>query len=412
MPDMLSDPERRRDMITSDIDVSKPVGVIETVERPQVEATPHHGLVRLLQGGDIQLVGLLAFWLALGALFDVLTGGLFFTPLNLASLGQEVATLGVVSIAVSMVIIMGQFDLAIGGAVALTGAILGELLIVHNWPIPAAFAFTLAVGLVLGALEGILIVQMTRLQFAVASFIVTLGGMLAYPGLTVLILPDTVSPFPEFVFNIATTALRPPWAYLAIVAVAAATYILASPRGPLVWFIIVLSSLVLAWVATTQGIPTLVLIVIVLVFVVEFVMQKTIYGRYLYAIGGNREAARLNGINVNKFTLIAFVAMGAFYALAGLMASARLDAASPQVDQSLALNGIAAAAIGGVSLLGGRGRPARALIGALILGTLINGFDLMNFPSLWQMVASGPILVLAVWVDLYLRQRQRHRQRT
>jgi ABC-type xylose transport system permease subunit len=372
-------------------------------------------VVRLLRqlgaASDLQLVGLLIFWLGLGLLFHILSGGLFFTPLNLAELGDQTATLAVASIGVSMVIIMGQFDLALGGAMALGGAVLGSSLISSSWPLALGLGLTLLVCLGLGALEGLVIVRISNLGFAVASFIVTLGASLAYPGLTLLILPETVAQFPSFISSIATSAIPAPEAYIVIALTCAGIWLSASPRGVLVWLLIILTGVGLGWMVSSQGLPTPVVIVIALVFLVEFAMQKTIFGRYLYAIGGNREAARLTGINVNAYIFVGFVVMGLFYALTGLLSVARLNSASPQVDQTFTLNAIAACAIGGVSLLGGRGRPGRALLGALILGTLVNGFNLMNLPSLWQQVASGPILIVAVWVDLVLRRRQQRRHK-
>jgi ABC-type xylose transport system permease subunit len=358
-------------------------------------------LGHLVSMGELQVLGLLIFWLGLGLVFHIL---------NLAGLGGQVATLAVAALGMSMVIVMGQFDLAVGAGMALSGAFIGTLLITDGWPLPLGLAATLAIFLGLGALEGVLIVRLSRLGFAVASFIVTLGAMLAYPGLTLLVLPETVAQFPSFIFGIATSAVPAPIAYLIIALACVGIYAIASPRGLVVWMLIILTGGGLSWVATSQGLPTPVIVVMALAFLIEFVMQKTIYGRYLYAIGGNREAARLMGIDVYRYVLVGFIVMGAFYALTGLLNVARLDSASPQVDQTFTLNSIAACAIGGVSLLGGRGRPGRALLGALILGTLVNGFNLMNLPSLWQQVASGPILIVAVWVDLVLRRRQQNRQ--
>ncbi|HEX5498837.1 MAG TPA: hypothetical protein VFX03_06415, partial [Thermomicrobiales bacterium] len=148
----------------------------------------------LVGDDNLSLYGVMLATAAIWLVFQILTDRLFLTPINLANLARQTAVLGVAAAATSLVIIMGEFDLAIGAAQALTTSIFGVLLISHGWSVPAAIVLTVAVGVGLGLLEGFLIVTLSGLGFSVASFIITLGGMLAYGGLALLVLPESISP--------------------------------------------------------------------------------------------------------------------------------------------------------------------------------------------------------------------------
>lgn len=357
------------------------------------------------------LLATILIWLA----FQALSDNLFLTQINLSNLARQTAVLGVAAAAVSLVIIMGEFDLSIGAAQALTTSIFGVLIVAQHWDPLAAAVATLVVGVGIGAGQGLLIVTLSRLGFRVASFIITLGGMLAYAGIALLILPQSVSPMPRSVARLNTDTVPPAIALPLIVLGGIA---LAAPRvgrvvrGRSGWgresaalVVIAAATGLLAYVSSGRGLPILLAITLACVALLDYLTQATVYGRHCYAIGGNRVSARLVGIRVGRTILVAFAILGAFYALLGVLSAARLNAAVPSVGGSLALQAIASAAIGGVSLVGGRGRPSQALLGALVISSLTNGLQLLNVLSLWQDITAGIVLVLAVYFDVLVRNR-------
>lgn len=364
---------------------------------------------------SLSLYGVLAATALIWIVFQVLTDNLFLSQINLANLARQTAVLGVAAAAVSLVIIMGEFDLAIGAAQALTTSIFGVLVVTRDVDLVIAAVVTLLVGIGLGFGQGLLIVTLSRLGFKVSSFIITLGGMLAYGGLALLVLPQSISPMPSSVSAINTGVIP---REVAVPLVLLGGVLLAAPRllriawgrsslGQHATALVVIAALVLllAYVANGRGLPRLLAVTLACAAVLDFLTQSTVYGRHCYAIGGNRASARVVGIRVERTVLVSFVVLGAFYALLGILSAARLNAAVPTVGGSLALQAIASAAIGGVSLVGGRGRPSQALLGALVISSLTNGLQLLNVLSLWQDVTSGVVLVLAVFFDVLVRNR-------
>lgn len=364
---------------------------------------------------EIQLYGLAVALLAIVVAFDVLSGGLYLSVINMANLGRQVAILGVAAAGVTTVIIMGEFDLSIGGATALISSIVGILTIVDNAPGWLAFAVGMAAAATVGLLQGYLISRLARSGFRVASFIVTLAGMLAYPAVALLILPQAAAPLPGWFAQVGTANVAPSVSVLLVVATAAAAVALLALQLvhgqrrlrsvlPAVVFVVLLTPFMLH-LGAHVGIPVLLLICLTWVLVMEVITQQTVFGRHLYAIGGSRQNARLLGIDVVRTTMLGFLVMGLTYFLCGTLTLARLDAASPLIGQGLELQAIAAAAIGGVSLVGGRGRPYNALLGAAIIVGLTNGLNLLNVPALFQNITTAIVLVAAVWFDVTIRNR-------
>jgi ABC-type xylose transport system permease subunit len=364
---------------------------------------------------DIQLYGLIAAILLVGVVFQVATNGIFLGPFNLSNLGRQLAVLGVAAAGVTVVITMGEFDLSTGGAMVLIVTVIGALVIVQEQPGWIALPVGLLVGLGIGVMQGFLIYRLTKIGFRTASFIITLAGMMAYPALGLLILPQAAAPLPEWYAQVGTASVPGVIAApLLIVGAILGVVLLIQPVrqgkrsfGSVLPAII---TLVLVMIPMTQmtlsrGFPWLLVICLAWVLVVEIVTQLTVFGRHLYAIGGNRQNARLTGIDIGRTTIIAFTVMGFVYWLTGAMTLARLNAASPVIGGELALQAIAAAAIGGISLVGGRGRPYQALLGAVVITGLANGLNLLNVPSLWQNVLTGVVLVVAVWFDVWVRNR-------
>jgi ABC-type xylose transport system permease subunit len=375
---------------------------------------------------NLQLYGLLGAILATVVVFQILTHGIFLTPENLYDLGKQVAILGVAAAGVTCVLIMGEFDISTGGAVAFIASLLGALLIqrvditssvaaTSNVPGWIALPIGLLAALMIATINGFVITRLARSGFRTASFIVTLAGFLAYPALAILVLPNAAAPTPSYIGALGREAVPGVIATPLILLAAAAgifSLIRSVRHGRRSWGgvapgIIVIGVLLLPLLllSTSRGMPWMLVVCVAAVGVLEIVTQMTVFGRHAYAVGGNRQDARLSGVNIARTIKIGFLIMGLVYFLDGVLYLARLDAASPLIGRGLELRSIAAAAIGGVSLAGGRGRPYQALLGAFVIVGLANGFNLMNLPTLWQDVVTGIVLVSAVWFDVGVRNR-------
>lgn len=400
---------------TADTTPPEPAAVAPDAPAPGRDAQAAEPVRRSGLAQDVQLYGLLGAIVVVGFLFEILTGGIFLAPFNLANLGRQLSVLGVAASGVTIVITMGEFDLSVGGAMVLITTIIGSLLIVNNIPGYIGLPIGLLVGLGIGLMQGVLILQLTKIGFRVASFIVTLAGMMAYPALGLLILPQAAAPLPDWYAAVGAAVvpgeIAAPLLLLGAIAAAALMVRLVrhgkrSARSVVPAFVVMVLVLIpLMQMTISRGFPVLLVICLAWVLLVEIVTQMTVFGRHLYAIGGNRQNARLAGINIARTGVLAFTIMGFVYFLTGAMTLARLNAASPVIGGELALQAIAAAAIGGISLVGGRGRPYQALLGAIVIVGLANGLNLKNVPSLWQSVLTGVVLIAAVYFDVWVRNR-------
>lgn len=372
-------------------------------------ATSRH----LLRNYTLLLV-LAVVWLA----FQVLTDNIFLTPRNLSLLALQSSIVSLAAISAVMLIVTRNFDLSVGSAVALVGTVLAVLTVrAHVNPWLACLA-ALAVGLAMGAWQGLWV---TRL--GVSSFIVTLAGLLYFRGLSMIVADGaTIAPLPESLTAFATGFLNPRASIaLTIAAVAAllafrAADVHRSHQLGLVaafWPLVLRGAIPIVgagaaavWIASFQGFPHLVLVVAVCATAAHLVMTRTRYGAQLYAIGGNPEAARLAGIDVRRAVFIDFVIAGLAYGITGIALTARVSGSVPgSAGLFLELDAIAAAIIGGTALAGGRGTIFGALLGALLMGSLNNGLSLMNVETFYQDTVRGVVLLLAVAVDQLGRRR-------
>jgi D-xylose transport system permease protein len=354
---------------------------------------------------------LIAIW----AVFHYTTGQTFLGARNLSKLLQQSAVTGVLSVGMLMVIVAGQIDLSVGSVVGFAG---GVAAMTQGWGVLPSLAMAIVIGLVIGALHGALVAYVN-----IPAFIVTLGGMLAWAGVTLglmkgetitLVLPAFRSIGEQFVAPMIGNAL----ALVAIALIVWSTLRRNSarrrhnlPTSSLVATVmrIALPSIVIAlfvYLMNKQGgVPISVLIMLVVAMAGAFVTQNTTFGRYLYAIGGNPDAARLSGISLRRHILSAFCIMGALAGLAALIHTARQGSAAPEAGKLMELDAIAACVIGGTSLMGGRGTVFGAILGALIMASLDNGMSLLNFQSYVQPIVKGTVLVAAVGFDMLSRQR-------
>jgi D-xylose transport system permease protein len=346
------------------------------------------------------VAALVAIWIV----FSVATDGTFLLPRNLSLLARQMAVTSILAIGMVLVIVAGQIDLSVGAMSGLLGALWALGLVALGLPIAAATVATLSIGAGLGALQGTLVAWLR-----IPPFIVTLGGMLVFQG-AMLGLTRGVSIAPPRASLTIGQAYLPPQASWIVAATAALGCVIAATRSRgnhrRRWGGIALLVLGLAWMMNAyEGIPVPVLLVVALAATFTLVAHRTPFGRHLYAIGGNREAAFYSGIPIERRIIGVFTAMGILCGVAGIVLTARVGAATPEAGRMMELDAIAAAVIGGSSLLGGQGTVWGALLGALVMASLDNGMSLMNTEAFWQPILKGPILVAAVAADMVARRR-------
>ncbi|HJZ83524.1 MAG TPA: sugar ABC transporter permease [Pyrinomonadaceae bacterium] len=341
--------------------------------------------------------------------------GLFLGAVNFSKLLQQMAVTGVLAVGMLMVIVSGNIDLSVGAVVGLAGGIAA---LTQGWGLVPCLALAIIVGVAIGALQGTLVAY-----FNIPAFIVTLGGLEAWRGVILKLtkgatipveLPvfrslgrDFIDPRIGFVLaalgvaGIAWSNIRRQRARqrhgLPPVSVGALVARIAIPSLAIVGFIFLMNQ--------AGGVPIPVIFLLAVALAGAFLTANTTFGRYLYAIGGNPDAARLSGINLKRYVLAAFCVMGALAGLASILHTARVGSASPDAGTLMELDAIASCVIGGTSLMGGRGTVFGAVLGALILASLDNGMSLLNVENWAQYVVKGGVLVAAVGFDMFGRRK-------
>lgn len=368
----------------------------------------------------------LAFYLAV-YLKTVFTGSgsnphLFFHPDNVANLLGQAALVGILACGMTLVIVSGHIDLSVGSMLGMLGAIAAFLMSDQIGPgfNPAVAALVaIGVGIVLGSLQGAIVAWIH-----VPAFVVTLGGLMAYRGVLLIVAKSTIPIDSVLVNSLGAGVLRPSLAYflVSILLVVYGWILYASRRamkskqidpGPAVsflapWIIMALVSLgTVTWLTRSTGVPLRFLVMIVLAISVHFLATRFRFGRHVYAIGGNREAALYSGIHVEWHLVGVFALMGGIAGLAGLVSSGIQMAADAGAGDLMELYAIAACVIGGTSLAGGKGSVLGSILGALIMATIRNGLSCLGVASAGEKIVLGLILVAAVGFDLALSERRR-----
>jgi len=373
------------------------------------------GKLRLL---NLQVLVMLAAILLIMLFFTWMTDGAYLSARNVSNLLRQTAITGILAVGMVFVIISAEIDLSVGSMMGLLGGAAAIFDVWLGWPLPLTIAVTLLMGLLLGTWNGWWVAYRK-----VPSFIVTLAGMLAFRGILVGITNGTtVAPTTPamsqigqsylsdgvgFGFGIAGLALFMLWQWrlrlrrqqLGLTQSAAGSTVARQALTA----VLVLGAI---WLLNDyRGVPTPVLLLALLLLGGMFMATRTAFGRRIYAIGGNLDAARLSGINVARTKLAVFAINGVMVAIAGLILSSRLGAGSPSAGNIAELDAIAACVIGGTSLAGGVGSVAGAVMGAFIMASLDNGMSMMDVPTFWQYIVKGAILLLAVWMDTATRRR-------
>ncbi|MFT4124416.1 MAG: sugar ABC transporter permease [Microbacteriaceae bacterium] len=375
---------------------------------------------RRVRGGELGslpvVVGLVVIWAVFGILDPT-----FFSPFNLVNLTLQSAATGTIAVGIVLVLLLGEIDLSVGSVSGLSAAIIGTLFVGAGWSIWLTILVALAAGAAIGLLYGLLFTR-----FGVPAFVVTLAGLLAFLGVQLLVLGPDGSiniPFKSGIVQFASQTFLPDWASYALVVIAAAVYALSLARrsqsrrraglsgmnaGGIALragALLVLTGAVAVYLNQGRGIGAIFLVFIAVVVIANYALTRTRWGRYLYAIGGNVEAARRAGIRVRSVYVSVFVLCSTLAALGGILAAARLGAASQQSGSGdTNLNAIAAAVIGGTSLFGGRGSAYSALLGIIVITSISNGLNLLSLDSSVRYMITGAVLVLAVIVDSLSRR--------
>jgi D-xylose transport system permease protein len=371
-----------------------------------------------LMRGDLGFVPVLLTLAVITVYFQVTTTGVFLQARNLSNLTQQIVVICLLSTAAVLVLLLGEIDLSLAAVAQTCAAIMAVLSVYQNWNPWLAILVGLLVGTAIGLVNGFFIAVLR-----VPSFIVTLAGSIGYAGLLLLVLgrQTTLVVRDPTIRSLAPTYLDPIWGW-GIPLVLVVLYGLGlwfeqqrrsrvglpvkplSQLGLQIGFVLVITLVAVFLFQSYQGVPQSVLISLLVIVAFWLLLKKTPFGRHLYAVGGNAEAARRAGINVVGMKLAVFALASTLAALAGIMLTSRSTAVATQISSTLLLNAIAAAVIGGVSLFGGRGSVWAVVLGALIIGSLDNGLDLLNQDQSVKAIVQGAVLLLAVTVDAIARR--------
>lgn len=359
--------------------------------------------------GALILIWLLFYWQ---------TGGTFLTPRNLSNLMLQTSVTGILAVGMLMVILAGQIDLSVGSVLGLAGGVAAIALTNWEYGLVVSILLAIAVGVIIGLIHGTL-----TAYFNIPAFIVTLGGLLAWRGAIKGISRSETVPVGDPTFKLIGQGNLDPlsgWviAGIGILLVLFLAYRRAQaqkdyglgdanyggellkavlPIGVIIGFIYVMNS--------SDGVPLPVLIFLCVAIFGVFITNSTTFGRYLYAIGGNADAARLSGINTKRNILKVYALLGVLTGIAAVIFTARQGSAAPDAGTLKELEAIAACVIGGASLMGGRGTIFGACVGALIMASLDNGMSLLNIRDFVQELIKGAILVAAVGLDMVGRKQ-------
>ena len=388
-------------------------------DAPAGKTSPRDMLRRFVQG-DLASLRVI-FAIALIWIIFQSQNDRFLTAGNLTNLFLQITAVGLIAVGVVMVLLLGEIDLSVGAVSGFAAAVMAVLNVKHGWPaVPAVLAGVLT-GTVIGLVQGSLFTR-----FTIPSFVVTLAGSLVWQGalLKVLGQTGTVNLSNSSITNLANTFYSDTvgWIMAAVVIAVYAAFTLgghrrrlaagvtSEPIALLVVRVVVMAAVTIAAVAilnSDRGVPLALLILVAFVIGFQLLTTRTVFGRHLYAVGGNAEASRRAGIGVNKIRVIAFMLASSMAAVGGILAASRLLAVNQSSGGSnLLLEAIAAPVIAGTSLFGGRGSVWSALLGATVIGSIANGMNLLALESSVKLMITGGVLLAAVIVDAVARSRR------
>jgi D-xylose transport system permease protein len=382
-----------------------------------------------VRGGDVGALPAILGLVILCTVFTVLRPA-FLSAGNFANLFTQGAAVTVIAMGLVFVLLLGEIDLSAGFASGVCAAVLAVLLTGHGWPWYASVLAALLTGAVIGLVLGVLVAKL-----GIPSFVVTLAGFLAFQGLVLMLMNEgsNISIRDRTILSIANDNVPPLLGWIILV-VGAAGYagvqlwrargrtrrgLIADPLSLIAFRVALLTVVagVAIWVlnlersrnaivVSLKGVPIVVPVIVVLLIGWTFVLRRTAYGRHIYAVGGNKEAARRAGINVDRIRISAFVICSAMAAVGGIIAASRANSVDPNTGGSnVLLYAVGAAVIGGTSLFGGKGRVLDAILGGAVVAVIDNGMGLMGYSAGVKYVVTGLVLLLAAGVDALSRKR-------
>lgn len=384
------------------------------------------GAISKLFKKNIRQYGMIIALVFISIFFQILTDGILLKPLNVTNLILQNSYILVLAIGMVLVIITGHIDLSVGSVAAFIGALSAIMMVNMQMNPVLAVILSLLMGALVGAWQGFWVAYVK-----IPAFIVTLAGMLLFRGLTMIVLNgQSIAPFPKS-FQKISSGFIPDFFHgssinlltmiigviLSVLVIyqeyknrkvqnrygfdQSSVWLSAAKVGVLV----ILINLFTYVLAQYNGIPNILVILLVLIVIYSFVMNRMTMGRQIYALGGNEKAASLSGVKTKRVTFWVFVNMGVMAALSGLLFAARLNSATPKAGVNFELDAIAACFIGGASASGGIGTVVGAIIGGLVMGVMNNGMSLVGLGVDWQQGIKGLVLLLAVGFDIYNKSK-------
>ncbi len=373
-----------------------------------------------IRSGDLGMLPVAVGLIVISTVFSILNP-VFLLPNNLVNLLFDCATVGIISLGIVCVLLLGEIDLSVGSMSGLSSAIIGVLWVNAGWPVGGAIGVALLVGAAVGALYATLYSRL-----GMPSFVATLAGLLALLGLQLYILGPTGSinlPYASPLVRFGQILVMPAWLSHVLALVPGAVMVVmgmrtrerrkaanlsSQPFGILAMKAGILTlalEFAVYYLNLGRGVPWMFGLLVVLVVVLNYALTRTRWGRSMFAVGGNREAARRSGINVRHIYLSAFMLCSTLATLGGILSASRLASSSQQAGTGdVNLNAIAAAVIGGTSLFGGRGSAYSALLGIIVIQAISNGLTLLNLSSSLRYMITGAVLAIAVIVDSLARR--------
>lgn len=375
---------------------------------------------------NIRQYGMLIALIVIMLFFQFMTSGTLLKPVNLTNLVLQNSYIVIMAIGMLLVIVAGHIDLSVGSIVAFIGALAAVMIVNYDINMFVTLVACLFVGGLIGAAQGYWVAFLK-----IPSFIVTLAGMLVFRGLTLALLQgQSVGPFPVTFQKISSgfipdvfgvEAMHITSLVLGALVSAALVYLSFRTRRnkqkynfetlPVSLFIlqnVALTAAIMYFcylMSSYKGLPNVLIVLFILIIIYTFITTQTTIGRRIYAVGGNEKAARLSGVKTSRLSFFTFVNLGVLSALAGLVYAARLNVATPKAGTALELDVIAACFIGGASMSGGVGTVIGAVIGAFVMGVMNNGMSILGIGIEWQQVIKGLVLLMAVFFDIYNKNK-------
>ncbi|MGV1895745.1 MULTISPECIES: sugar ABC transporter permease [Rhizobium/Agrobacterium group] len=399
----------------------------QALDRSDERVTHDDGVLAMLRSfinriksGDLGMLPVAIGLIVISTVFSILNP-VFLAPNNLVNLLFDCATVGIISLGIVCVLLLGEIDLSVGSMSGLASAIIGVLWVNSGLPVVVAIFAALVTGAAVGALYAVMYNRM-----GMPSFVATLSGLLALLGMQLYILGPTGSinlPYASPLVRFGQILVMPHWLSFALALVPGIVMVVFGlgvrkrrqavnlSSKPLSGLLIKAAILTLGfefavyYLNLGRGVPWMFALFVALVVVVNYLLTKTQWGRSMFAVGGNREAARRAGINVRRIYMSAFMLCSTLAALGGVLSASRLASSSQQAGTGdVNLNAIAAAVIGGTSLFGGRGSAYSALLGIIVIQAISNGLTLLNLSSSLRYMITGAVLAIAVIVDSLARR--------